>query len=237
MSAWCRWPAAGCGVWVTSRHRPASGPIRTSRPLAVVEVTTSGHGKHTCSHIGSPNSYLLFGHFWLCRLVMTSGRQRPDGGCPLKILPTMSRSQPSSARWRIAGRETTKKKKTRTNEQTNKRTKSNEQTSKRTNRQTHKQRNKHTLLRMKSSKWYVNKRVTDEDRCHLKTVCHLTRMCSLLDFVCLLFEEGKHKDEIRPFASRVLLVQRVKAMGGIVVRRTGCGRPKLEETLIGIMMW
>ena len=104
MSAWCRWPAAGCGVWAASRHRPASSPIRTSRPLAVVEVTTSGHGKHTCSHIGSPNSYLLFGHFWLCRLVMTSGRQRPDGGCPLKILPTMSRSQPSSARCRIAGR-------------------------------------------------------------------------------------------------------------------------------------
>ena len=104
MSAWCRSPALGCGVWAASCHQSASSPIRSNRPLAVVEVTTSGHGKRTCSRIGSSNSYLLFGHFRLCRLVMTSGRQRSDGGCPLKILTTMSRSQSSSARWRIAGR-------------------------------------------------------------------------------------------------------------------------------------
>ena len=78
--------------------------------------------------------------------------------------------------------------------------------------------------------------MTDEDRCHLKTVCHLTRMCSLLVFVCVLLEEGKHKDAIRPFASRVLLGQLAKAMDGIVIRRTGCGRPKLEEMFIGMIM-
>ena len=99
MSVWYQWPAAGCGVWAASRHRSASSPISRSRPLAAVELTTSCHCKRTCSRIESPILYVLFGHFRLCRFVMKSGRQRPDGGCPLKPVPTMTRSEPSSVRW------------------------------------------------------------------------------------------------------------------------------------------
>ena len=46
----------------------------------------------------------LFGHFRLCHSFMTSGRQRPDGGCTRKPVPTMTRSVPLSARWWNAGR-------------------------------------------------------------------------------------------------------------------------------------
>ena len=86
-----------------SRHRHAIDLVSKRRRLAVVEAATSDQGNCICNLIGSPVLWLLFVHFLLRRAVTSSDRHRPGIGCTCKSMPTVGRSEPSSARWRHAG--------------------------------------------------------------------------------------------------------------------------------------